>query len=66
MVAGMFMLSSPSIPAANGFSPQQIPPSDRWVELTSRMPVTVLVWAGFALSTRAASGAQLTLGDRGR
>ncbi|HCT35249.1 MAG TPA: EamA/RhaT family transporter, partial [Sulfitobacter sp.] len=25
--------------------------------------VTVLVWAGFALSTRAASGAQLTFGD---
>lgn len=55
------MLSSPSIPAANGFSPQQIPlrPLVGYLAIA----VTVLVWAGFALSTRAASGAQLTLGD---
>ena len=55
------MLSSPSLPAANGLGPQQIPlrPLVGYLAIA----VTVLVWAGFALSTRAASGAQLTFGD---
>ena len=55
------MLSSPSLPAAHGLGPRQIPlrPLVGYLAIA----VTVLVWAGFALSTRAASGAQLTFGD---
>jgi len=55
------MLSSPSLPAAHGLGPRQIPlrPMVGYLAIA----VTVLVWAGFALSTRAASGAQLTFGD---
>lgn len=55
------MLSSPSLPAAHGLGPRQIPlrPLVGYLAIA----VTVLVWAGFALSTRAASGAQLTIGD---
>ena len=55
------MLNSPSLPAAHGFGPRQIPlrPLVGYLAIA----VTVLVWAGFALSTRAASGAQLTFGD---
>ena len=50
------MLSSPSLPAAHGLGPRQIPlrPLVGYLAIA----VTVLVWAGFALSTRAASGAQ--------
>ena len=55
------MLSSPSLPAAHGLGPRQIPlrPLVGYLAIA----VTVLVWAGFALSTRAASGAQLKFGD---
>jgi len=55
------MLSSPSLPAAHGLGPRQIPL--RPLVGYFAIAVTVLVWAGFALSTRAASGAQLTFGD---
>ena len=43
------MLSSPSLPAAHGLGPRQIPlrPLVGYLAIA----VTVLVWAGFALST---------------